>query len=276
MRISNPLEDRLESLCYGLEKDHMLDNDIKNILEWDRSSSQIIKAIRLIKEKENSSMLKLPVDLNLEINAFQDIATKYDCIESISKIKSKIHDDVNVIKTLNCLDNIDTEKIIYRVQGPFSCLIGIFGSKLVFKWLVKNQTEIKNALEKITQGLTDYLLKIICKGVKIISFADPSGMPDILGERFYREFVASYDLKLLLKLEEVAKNSIIHICPLTSLNLERYGYLRAEMMSTKGDMLLQELISIVCNEKILITGHSCINNEEINIGHLYKLNTVKQ
>jgi DNA-binding PadR family transcriptional regulator len=57
-------------------------------------------------------------------------------------------------------------------------------------------------LEKIENGIINYILEGINYGVDIVSFADPAGTIDIVGPKVYKEVSGKFTYNILKKLEE--------------------------------------------------------------------------
>ncbi|AEF81003.1 uroporphyrinogen decarboxylase family protein [Leadbettera azotonutricia] len=182
-----------------------------------------------------------------------------------------------VIHLLEMIEKAPPEKIILlKVNGPYSILASLISPHLFYRWLAKNKVQVHAALERINTGLVSYILKAAAKGVKILSLADPYANPEILGEKHYREFAASYLVKLLKEITNKTPGLVIHLCPHNSLILEKYGFLksRAEYtaavppVQTKTEALASDesyinlLIALTLLKNSVLLGHQCIYSEK--------------
>jgi uroporphyrinogen-III decarboxylase len=152
---------------------------------------------------------------------------------------------------------------LLKANGPYSILASLVEPKLFYRWLAKNPSAIHAALARITRGSGEYIRQAFDKGVKILSLADPFANPAILGERRYREFAATYLLRLLGELlhEQRHEGRLIHLCPHNSLALERFGLLKSETIPLDGKAgasYTALLLSYDAGSRTTLLGNQCI------------------
>jgi uroporphyrinogen-III decarboxylase len=171
-----------------------------------------------------------------------------------------------VIHLLEMIEKLPPGKtVLLKANGPYSILASLISPSLFYRWLAKNKAQVHTALERITSGLVLYILKAVSKGVKILSLADPYANPDILGEKHYREFAASYLVKLLKEITNKAPGLVTHLCPHNSLVLEKYGFLKCQTeieALASDESYINLLIALTNRKNSILLGHQCIYTEK--------------
>lgn len=256
----------LNNFCFKSENSYYKDNEITSILNNGVTPQNILNASRIIRDKEKSRFLKLPVDFISQVKV-QPKAT----IEELPQIAEAVYCWEKLEATLESIELAGKEDVILRVLGSFSALLENVDSNTLFKWLCKHKNEMHLALKKITEAQITYINSALDKGVNIISLAEPSAMAEIIGEGRYREFVTYYTVKLLKGIEANLDKSIVHICPKTSYQLERYGFVTGEVLSCCSNSYAQALIELTQNNNIKYIGHRCINAEHAEVDKIYVL-----
>lgn len=254
------------NFCFEFENSYYKDNDIISILHNGVTPENILNTSRLIRDKEKSRFLKLPVNFISQVKTQPKVS-----IEELPKVAEAVNCREEFKVTLESIELAGNEDIILRVLGPFSALLQNIDSNTLFKWLYKHKNEMHFALKKITEALAAYINTALSKGVSIISLAEPSAMPEVIGEGCYREFVIYYTVKLLKEIEANLNESIVHICPKTSYQLEKYGFMAEEALSYCSNSYAQALIELAHNNNIKYIGHRCINAEHVKVDKIYVL-----
>lgn len=252
-----------QNLCNSLEVNHFEDDDVKKLFYGGFTSSRLLKAAHLIRQKENSPLLKL----NLDIKPSEEV----DNIENLPEVLRIACSSGTMQVTLDCIENAATESVMLKVQAPFSALMMLIGSNRTFKWICSYPQEMHHALRELTEKTASFCIEAISKGTPIISLADPSGMLELLGEKRYREFCAFYVLLLLRKLYPSLDKSVVHICPRTSLILEQLQLLRAEVDHYEGENYANAVLQYAEQSENRILGHRCINAEYAADNRIYIL-----
>ena len=155
---------------------------------------------------------------------------------------------------------------LLQANGPYSALAPLVPPALFYRWLAKNPDDILAALDRITAGLHAYSTAAFVKGARILSLADPFAGLAVLGEERYRAFAARPLAKLLKTLSAADfPGRVIHLCPRSSLCLERCGLLKSKPLSATGKgKSYTELLASLETREILILGHQCIHTREAN------------
>ncbi len=256
----------LNRFCYEFEASYYKDKDIISILQMGATPQNLLNASKLIRNKEKSRFLKFPVNLTT-----QEMVREKANIEDLPKIAEAIYTSEELKSTLESIELAGNEDIVLKVLGPFSSLLERIDSNTLFKWLYKHKNEMHSALEKIMEDLADYINTAIDKGANIISIAEPSAMVEVIGEVCYKEFVILYMVKLLKEIEANMNKSIVHICPRSSIYLERYGFAAIEELLYSSNSYGQALIDLAKNKDIKFIGHRCINAEDAKVDKIYVL-----
>lgn len=252
-----------QDLCNSLETNHFEDEDVKHLLNGGFTSSHLLEAAHLIRQKENSPLLKL----NLEMEADEDV----DCIKNLQKVLEIACSSGTMKVTMDCIENAQTESIMLKVQAPFSALMMLIGSNRTFKWICAYPQEMHHALRTLTERTADFCIEAISKGMSIISLADPSGMLELLGEKRYKEFCAFYALLLIRKLNPYLDNAVVHICPRTSLVLEKLQLIHADMRHYETENYANAVLELSKQSGVRVLGHRCINAEYSRDNRAYVL-----
>ncbi|MDR2394854.1 MAG: hypothetical protein LBD93_11975 [Treponema sp.] len=150
------------------------------------------------------------------------------------------------------------KKVLLKLNGPYSVLASLVKPELFYRWCAKHREAIHSALDSITASMEHYLNASIDSGAGIVSLADPYAKVSILGEKRYREFAATYLLKLLRSVD--GKKPVIHLCPHSSTPLVQFGYFEVKEIPTSGDSYLDTLIH---RKGPLLLGNRCIYSGKI-------------
>jgi uroporphyrinogen-III decarboxylase len=182
-----------------------------------------------------------------------------------------ISEQESIRKILSLIEK-SRKKVLIKTSGPYSVLASLVEPSLFYRWLRKNPVEIHNALKKITAGLSAYITEAFARGALILSLADPFANPDVLGEKHYREFAAPYLLDLLRAAREKSQG-VIHLCPHSSLPLEKFGYIESQTLSCANDSCINILLGLSQKSGLHITGHQCIYSGKTDTLHKLFLNS---
>lgn len=252
-----------QELCSTLEINHYDDEDVKEIFQEGVTSRSLLEAAYLVRQKEKSPLIKL----NFEMGTEEDV----DNISNLQQVLEIACSSGTMRVTLDCIENAKTEAIMLKVQAPFSALMMLVGTNRTFKWLCAYPREMHRALRLLTERTSQFCIEAISKGTPIISLADPSGMLELLGEKRYKEFCAFYMLRLLRKLYPYLDKSVAHVCPRTSLLLDKFNIVRAEVFNYEKENYADAILECVPHEDKRILGHRCINAEHFADNRIFVL-----
>lgn len=259
--------------CKGEMNDYLSTPEIYEILRHGITPQSLLDTSRLIRDKEGSKFLLLPVGMYTEAQAFgaeTSLTTngilirnyKYQTVSELSNLTSPNFTDSALKTVLDCIELAKNENIILKVSGPFGILSSLIEPMLLYKSLLKDKAVIKNALELITEGLTQYIKQSAQRGVKIISLAEPTALTEIMGIRNYMEFSGDYCIKLLKNLQYSADNIIVHICGKNSAALENCGLVFHHERFCEGSTYWDALLRLSENSGVTFTGKRCMMNPD--------------
>ena len=174
--------------------------------------------------------------------------------------------------TQNLCGSSQHEHLEYEeVQAPFSALMESIGSNRALKWICKYPQDMHRMLRMLTEQTYISCKEMTVKGVPVISLADPSAIPELMGEKRYQEFAAFYVILLLKKLFPYLDKTVIHLCPRTSLLLEKSGLVRAKVFHYENGDYADAVLTCAKDKEIRILGHRCIHTENHVDGCCYAL-----
>jgi uncharacterized 2Fe-2S/4Fe-4S cluster protein (DUF4445 family) len=161
---------------------------------------------------------------------------------------------------------------VLELPGPFAVLGYLVSPVLLYTYGRKHAETLESILASIANELVIYAKTALDNGVKIVSYADPTGEMEQVGAKFYGQFSGKYTQLFLKQMEPHLKEALIHVCGKTSYSLEKAGYILARpyrLDETKKylDVLLEEAE----NHKVKFVGHACINKERQSEPILYHL-----
>jgi uroporphyrinogen-III decarboxylase len=131
----------------------------------------------------------------------------------------------------------------------------------IYRALRKKEDIIHNALLTIQDSVRKYIIKGIERGVRIISYSDPSGDIDVIGPAVYKKLSGEITYNLIKSVEDYLDDSIIHLCARTSFPFEKSGFCSSKPIYIKENIKYGEAICrLLGNKNIKILGHKCMNN----------------
>lgn len=142
-------------------------------------------------------------------------------IDSVSQWQKLKKPDCNKGRTKVVLDAIKILKgyggnvpIIANLTGPVSIASSLIEPSVYYKELRKNKEQAHALMEFICEHLIEFGIKQMEAGADIIAISDPSGTGEILGPKFFDEFVVQYINKAIKGIKEKAEEAefIVHIC----------------------------------------------------------------
>jgi uroporphyrinogen-III decarboxylase len=156
-------------------------------------------------------------------------------------------------------ENSGAKTLLLKVNGPYSVLAALAPPRLFYRWIAKHPHEVHIGLARLSAGLSGYIRAAFRRGVRILSLADPFANSAIMGEPRCRIFAGFWLLKLLEKITQTP-GRIIHLCPHSSLMLERAGFVTSENLRIAQPAVsyLDYLLAIPAENTSPIFGHQCI------------------
>lgn len=126
----------------------------------------------------------------------------------ITKGRAKVVlDAIKIIKE----KNLDAP-IIGNITGPISTASSVIEPVGFYKSMRKNNELVHEYMNFITEGIIEFANAQIEAGADIIVISDPSGTGEILGPKYFEEFVVKYLNMLLDGIKNKKIGTIVHIC----------------------------------------------------------------
>ena len=166
------------------------------------------------------------------------------------------------------------EHVSVEFSGPLTILNGLMDISQVFKGWRKNEPLMREVLDRLGREIFRYAAELKAAGTDILSFADPTGAPNILGLR-YSSMMAELFLVPFLKKSETLldEETIMQVCPRSSHMLTSQGL--AEWASVDlGRPLSYDEGCLECRGKAKFLGQSCIKNKTFFL-HDGKIQTLR-
>jgi uroporphyrinogen-III decarboxylase len=178
----------------------------------------------------------------------------------------RIDEQYPIKRILERIQNESSRPVVLKVNGPYSVLASVIEPSLLYRWLKKNPVEVHAALHRITTGLSAYIIQAVMHGAKIISLADPYANPSILGMEHYKKYAGAYLTELLSLVLSQSSTGLIHLCPHSSIPLEKAGYIAAETVPIKSNApsYIDTLLELVVENTVTLTGHHCIYSASVS------------
>ncbi len=105
-----------------------------------------------------------------------------------------------------------TVPIIGNLSGPISVASSVMEPVAFYKGMRRKNKETHEYMVFITEQIARFAEAQIKAGADVIAISDPSGTGEILGPKFFDEFVVQYLNQLLDKIQGEKIPTIVHIC----------------------------------------------------------------
>lgn len=161
--------------------------------------------------------------------------------------------------------------VFVKVSAPFSAVMQLTSSDRMFSWLGRKPDWIHVALKRMGDATVSACTEAIRSGARVISLADPSAMPELLGEKRYRAFAADYAVRVIRSLLPQMDGAVIHLCPRLSFELEKMKYLTAERIELGDGLYAQQIVRQAERKEMRLMGHHCIHDSHKGAVHSYAL-----
>lgn len=228
----------------------------------------------------NDSVCRVPFCVTVEAEAFgakveipEDgtgptiknyLFTALEQLEDLSEINltsGRINEVLNCIAILEGRGNM----VAVNVEGPFTILGLLMDTAELFKGICLERKLLEQTLLSIEKSIVKYAEACVAQGAKIISYADPTGAMELLGRKLYRELSGQSSYRILKSLEGRLEGAVVHLCGISSLNMEQVGFCTAKKVvvpgaQTYGDSLCQIVIN---HPEIKIVGHNCMKSTPV-------------
>jgi [methyl-Co(III) methanol-specific corrinoid protein]:coenzyme M methyltransferase len=139
-----------------------------------------------------------------------DSVNDYQKLKPLDVTKGRSQVVIDAIKLLKA--DLTDVPIIGNLTGPISVASSIMEPTTFYKQLKKKNVEAHKYMEFVTEQLITFGRAMIEAGVDVIAISEPSGTGEILGPRYFNEFVVKYLNYILDELNTDNVSTIVHIC----------------------------------------------------------------
>ena len=169
--------------------------------------------------------------------------------------------------TLQAISFFKNEPLILEVESPFTILSALMDPMDLFPCFMEEAVGLKSVLHRIADAQVDSIRQAIEAGCRVISLADPVGNMNMVGEKYFLEFVGESELYLMKSMDPYLDKAIVHICKKTSQSLLIAGLLSQEMYhgSEACENYYEMLLSMASDPAIHYTGMTCIHDRHPNL-----------
>lgn len=261
--------------CRGLDKRELPGRVLEKGEAVLFNAEKMKEGLHLIRETQKTSYLRMPLMQNVEAIAYGSAVRRMGCnyipgeykvhsLDELSQLGAMPYDSGILKAVLECISENSEENIVLDVEGPFAIIAALMDPTKLYVCLRKNSDTLQTVLEKIADSLADYVIEAIQRGVKIISYAEPEGVMQLVGEKFYKAFIGPTTIRFFKKVMPYLNKAIIHICGKTSYSLVKCGYMIVKPFRVESDKdYVDILLDYADNRKFKIIGHGCINNKNL-------------
>lgn len=169
--------------------------------------------------------------------------------------KGRIHEVLQSIRLLRNAGHI----VALNVEGPLTILGMLLDGMVLYKGIGKQRQLVEQALRLVEERIVKYIEAGIEHGAQIISYADPSGVSEIVGPKIYRELSGKSSCNILKRLEGKLDGAVIHLCGKTSLSMKEAGLCTVKRLELAESLTYGEAICRFLNDdNVKILGHNCM------------------
>lgn len=256
--------------------------NINNEKELHYNKDNIIKVAINTKEFLRDSWIKLPfcntiegellgAKVSLTMNGAK---IKEPCFNNINQVPNDIdinNERLNII--LEALYSLNSENIIYNLEGPFTILNYLLDTTAIFKAINRQKEDFFYALNSLEEFIISYGTLIYNSGVNILSFGDPLGTKDILGPKLFNHIYINSFRRIIKGIIHNCPKITIHICGKLSQNLVDANAVEVSDYKFSGDINYGEALlnytKLDCKEPVI--GLMCVNRTVLQYSTIHKL-----
>lgn len=233
------------------------------------------KVAAVLREKRQDKLCKIPFCLTIEAEAFgaevdiKESATppalkayNYKNWKDLAALTEMDFDHSRVREVLIAVRQLRSQghEVAVRIEAPFTVLAMLMDFSHICVMAQKKPQVIEAALEKISAGTINYINAVREAGAKVISFADPSGNPGLVGEAFYHEFCGKYTKQVMLAVQPSMADGVIHLCGRSSAALYVTGMIDIEPWGSPAATYGESILAAAEAADVFYVGHGCMNN----------------
>lgn len=153
-------------------------------------------------------------------------------LRKLKKINYSVGRPQAVLEAISILKN-DEIPVIGNVPGPFSVGTSVVEPLTVYVALKKQKETAHAFLDFITEETGKFALEQVRAGADLITISDPSGTGEILGPKYFDEYMVTYMNKMISIIRtDKPVPVIVHICgqmkkvfePLNKINADAFSF----------------------------------------------------
>ena len=240
------------------------------------SRREAITAMALeMKRRKHDSVCKVPFCVSVEAEALGAHVRVENSIipPALHGYACKSSDDLAVLPEIDfsrgriheVLESVRTlagqgECVSVRVEAPFTILMMLMDLTRIASCFRRSPEVLYGALDHIGNQLAGYIRLATEQGARIISYADPSGIPDYIGSEFYRELCAKPTCRVLHKVRPYMQHGLVHLCGRTSAAMQNEDFCSAEQLPVVSASYGEALAEVADMPDVWLVGHGCMQN----------------
>lgn len=195
-----------------------------------------------------------------------------DTLEELEHIDFSLLGDTRVQTILEVISEMKTKKIILEVEAPFSILAALISPLKLYRYARRKPELLKTILHKIAIAEGEYIMAAIQAGCQVISLADPTGVVELTGEKFYTEYCGTATVEVLNQCKRSLRNAVIHLCGKVSRSLIMTSMAVVKPYRVADDSdYIEAILEIAENRKIKYIGQGCLNRRKMALPIVYTL-----
>lgn len=152
--------------------------------------------------------------------------------------------------------------VVFQISGPFTILGCLLPSVVLFRAMVKERELMMDVFGLIGRDLIPLMKLAEDAGADIISYADPTGAPGILGPRLSNSISERFTAGLLSEADRVLKpETLVLLCPKTAAALTGAGLFRWRDHPLPGPLSYVDA-ALSLRGTVRFGGQSCIKKTD--------------
>lgn len=180
----------------------------------------------------------------------------YDSIEDWKKLSKMdltkgrarvVLDAIEILKS----KNLDVP-IVGNITGPISTASSVIEPVNFYKSLRKNNAIAHEYMTFVTEEIIRFAKAQIAAGADIIVLSDPSGTGEILGPKYFDEFVVKYINMVLDGIKDENVGTIVHICGQMKSVYKQVSKIRSDALSFDSIVSITEAKANLGKDRIIM------------------------
>ncbi len=237
---------------------------------------------KALRENHNDTVSMIPFCLTVEAEALgadikmgdEKIGPRvgeyaFQSIEELKNLKEIDLTKKRIKEVLEAVENLSKqgETVALAVQGPFTIMSSLIDPRLFYKAVRKDKESVEIFMKVIENSIVKYIEEGAKRGAKIISFGDSAGTIDIVGPKIYKEYSGRYSYNVLKKIENKLGDSILHLCGITSVSLDKGEFIKSTPIEVEENITYGAALEKIIDQRkdVKIVGHYCLKKTPIKM-----------